>query len=267
MGDQTWHKLSEETYHQWEKNAPFWDDYMGEGNDFQNILIGPTTEHLLNLKREDNVLDIACGNGNFSRRLAQLGARVVAFDQSQTFIERAKAHTTENIDRIEYLVIDATNQRQLSSLGEDRFDCAVCNMAIMDIADMEPLLNTLPYLLKHNGCFVFSVTHPCFNFHGISKIIEEKDQDGEMKYTYSINISEYISPAAHKGVGVIGQPVPHYYFHRPLNVLLNSFFEAGFVLDRFEEPVFDSDFSGKRPFSWNNFREIPPVIIVRMRPA
>jgi 2-polyprenyl-3-methyl-5-hydroxy-6-metoxy-1,4-benzoquinol methylase len=265
MNDNAWLELSEETYQQWEKNASFWDEHMGEGNDFQNLLIGPTTERLLNIQMEESVLDIACGNGNFSRRLARLGARVVAFDQSHTFIERAISRTTEEIDRIEYLVIDATEQEQLLSLGEARFDSAVCNMAIMDISDIEPLLNVLPHLLKPHGCIVFSVTHPCFNFNGISKIVEEKDLDGEMTYTYAVKVSEYITPTARMGIGVIGQPVPHYYFHRPLHVLLNSFFEVGFVLDRIEEPVFDLESNGHSPFSWNNFKEIPPVIIVRMR--
>ena len=47
----------------WDTNASFWDDYMGEGNDFQRLLIGPTTERLLELRGGETVLDIACGNG------------------------------------------------------------------------------------------------------------------------------------------------------------------------------------------------------------
>lgn len=265
MSDQDWRGLTDETHSIWDQNASFWDNYMGEGNDFQHLLIGPSTENQLELRGGELVLDIACGNGNFSRRLAQLGAQVVAFDFSQSFIERARAHSTKFGDQIEYQRIDATQQEQLLSLGLNRFDAAVCNMALMDIPDIDPLIETLPQLLKPGGWFIFSVMHPCFNSSGADKIIEEQYSDGEIITRRAIKVSTYITPASSKGLGVIGQPVPQYYFHRPLSVLLKPCFRSGFVLDRLEEPVFDPQVQGGRSFSWGNFKEIPPVLTVRLR--
>src|SRR5712692_2297570 len=108
-------------------NAAEWDAYMGEGGGFQRVLIGPTTERLLDLKRDEQVLDIACGNGAFTRRMTALGAHVVASDFSEKFIELAKARTTEHADRITYHVVDATDAAQLLALGAPHaFDAAVC---------------------------------------------------------------------------------------------------------------------------------------------
>jgi 2-polyprenyl-3-methyl-5-hydroxy-6-metoxy-1,4-benzoquinol methylase len=265
MSDQNWRELKDETQAIWDQNAAFWDDYMGEGNSFQRLLIGPTTENLLELQGGELVLDIACGNGNFSRRLAQLGAQVTSFDISQTFIERARARSTEFGDQIEYHLIDATNPKQLLSLGQRHFDAAVCNMALMDMPDIDPLIETLPLMLKPGGCFIFSIMHPSFNSTGADKIIEEVDSDGDLITNRAIRVSTYITPTASKGLGVIGQPVPQYYFHRPLSVLLEPCFRSGFVLDRLEEPIFDMQVQGRRPFSWVNFKEIPPVLAVRLR--
>ena len=75
--------LNRETQQIWDANARFWDARFGEGNDFQRTLIGPATERLLALQPGELVLDAACGNGAFSRRMAELGARVVAFDFSR----------------------------------------------------------------------------------------------------------------------------------------------------------------------------------------
>jgi 2-polyprenyl-3-methyl-5-hydroxy-6-metoxy-1,4-benzoquinol methylase len=258
-------RISDEVRDIWDTNAPFWDEYMGEGKHFQHHLIGPTTERLLELQTDETVLDIACGNGLFSRRMAALGAHVVAFDFSQKFIECAKAHTTQHSDRIEYQVIDATDPDQLLSLGERRFDAAVCSMALMDMADIDPLLKSLPSLLKPNGRFVFSILHPCFNSARITKVIDQDDHGGELVTRYSLNVLSYITPTVSKGLGVIGQPVPQYYFHRPLSTLLTQCFKVGFLLDRFEEPVFKGEFQDQRPFSWVNFKEIPPVFVARMR--
>lgn len=267
MTDEVWFELSNEGQAIWNQNAPFWDEYMGEGNDFQRVLIGPATERLLQIQEDEMVLDIACGNGNFARRMAELGAKVVAFDFSQAFIERARLRTrdTRLSGRIEYHVMDATNYDQLMSLGKERFDAAVCTMALMDMAAIEPLLNGLHELLRPGGRFIFSVMHPCFNSGTIHKLIEQEDREGEIVTSYAIKVTSYATPFAAKGLGVIGQPVPHYYFHRPLSLLFQHCFNAGFVLDGIEEPAFQGLVAPNRPASWANFKDIPPALVARMR--
>lgn len=59
---------------------------MGEGNDFVNMLEWPAIERLLQPRKGERLLDIACGNGLTSRRLARTGADGLAFDFSETMI-------------------------------------------------------------------------------------------------------------------------------------------------------------------------------------
>ena len=86
-------ELAEDNRRIWEANARWWDDRIGDGNDFQMVLIEPATERLLDVVTGDTILDAACGAGRFARRMAELGARVVAFDQSEEFIARARERT------------------------------------------------------------------------------------------------------------------------------------------------------------------------------
>ena len=109
--------LNEETRGIWDRNAAFWDERMGDGNDFQRILIGPASERLLKLQPGETVLEIACGNGVFARRMAQLGAHVIATDFSAELLERARARTSEHTDRIEYRLVDATREDQIVASG------------------------------------------------------------------------------------------------------------------------------------------------------
>src|SRR5437879_1783410 len=81
---------AEENRRLWDVNARWWDDRIGDGNDFQTLLIEPATERLLDVLAGDTILDAACGAGRFARRMAELGARVVAFDHSAEFIARAR---------------------------------------------------------------------------------------------------------------------------------------------------------------------------------
>lgn len=261
-------QLNRETRELWERKARFWDERMGEGNRFQEVLVGPASEDLLGVRPGELVLDLACGNGVMSRRLARLGATVVGTDFSPTLLERARARTTEHADRVEYVLADATDEAQLLALGEARFDGAVCNMALHDIADIGPLMRTLPRLLKPAGRFVFSVPHPAFNFPlGSKAALEEEDRDGDLVEVRYIKVSNYLRVPPAKGAGMPGEPAPHYYFHRPLHALLGACFGGGFALDGLEEPAFGPEDEAGRPLGWASFKDIPPVLVARLRPV
>jgi SAM-dependent methyltransferase len=249
----------------WEANAEVWDTRMGdEGNDFFNILCWPAIASLLDVQAGQHVLDIACGNGLTSRRLAAQGAKVTAFDFSANLIERARTRKNPN-SNIDYRVIDATDEGQLVSLGKSTFDSALSNMALFDMADIETLFQTLPKLLKPNGTFVFSLTHPCFNNSSSMHTVEEFD-DGEIKTVYSVKISRYMTSYHARGLALRGQPKPQMYFERPLQYYLNLGFQNGFVLDGFEERAFPPDSPQTSPLGWGGkFSEIPPALIVRLR--
>lgn len=259
-------EINREVREIWNRNAAFWDEKMGEGNDFHKKLIEPAQERLLALRPDELVLDIACGNGLFARRMAQLGARVVAFDFSENLIQKARSRTRDLTQKIEYRVIDATAVEQLASLGKHRFDAAVCTMVFMDMADLTPLLNTLPSLLKEDARFVFSLCHPCFNSGPVKLSLEEEDRGGNLIRTFAVKVSSYILPAIQKGLAMLGQPDPHYYFHRPLSMLFNACFAAGFVLDALEEPVLGEHADEEKLFD-GVFKEIPPALVARLRLA
>jgi hypothetical protein len=82
---------------------------------------------------------------------------------------------------------------------------------------------------------------------------------------YAVRVSHYLGLAPEAGVGIVGQPAPHYYFHRPLSLLLSACFAVGFVLDGFEEPTSNVAPKSAHPLSWDNYTEIPPILAVRLR--
>ncbi len=249
----------------WETNAQWWDEYYKDGNDFHLTLIAPPTERLLGIESGETVLDVACGNGAFTRRMAQLGATVVAFDFSESFVECARARTVEHADRIDYHVLDATDRDAMLALGEGWFDAAVCTMAIMDMEEIEPLAEVLPRLLAPGGRFVFSIMHPSFNNPSTRMVAEHEDREGDLRTVRTVKVERYMTPFSAKGIGIPDQPVPQTYFHRPLHLLLEPFLRHGLAVDGLEETAFTDPSNARGPLSWDHYPEIPPVLVVRLR--
>lgn len=207
-------ELTPRTREIWNEMGSWWDDLVGEeGNPASRDLLVPAVDRLLAASPGEWVLDVACGNGWYGRRLARSGARVVGFDFSEVLIGHARARSARASLDVAYHVLDATETEPLMKLGERRFDAAVCFMALMDMTQVEPLFAALSRLLKPGGRFVFAIVHP--------------QADGLAN----------ASPAEPlTGIGLPGQPLSNYYFHRPLPMLLEAAAGAGFALEAREEP-------------------------------
>lgn len=248
----------------WDAKAAYWDERMGDGNLFQNELIGPSVDRLLGIQPEQLVLEVGCGNGVASRRLARQGARVIATDTSVEFLELARKRAPELADRIDYRFVDATDESGLLALGEGQFNAILANMVIMDMPVIEPLLRSASRLLAPGGRFVFSIQHPAFNSNAVGLCAQTRTQlNGEEVPLHSLRITDYLYVPAGKGTGMPGETVAHWYFHRPLQQLFGAFFAAGFVLDGLEEPGFTSKPTDDWRISWLNMPGIPPVLVAR----
>jgi 2-polyprenyl-3-methyl-5-hydroxy-6-metoxy-1,4-benzoquinol methylase len=256
--------LNAEAMGAWEAVADWWDQATAEADDFHRQVVIPATDRLLAVRPGERVLDVACGNGGYARHLAAQGAEIVAVDASPRLMELARRRTAG--DRISYRHVDATDGAALRALGPGSFDAAVCKMALMDMAEIQPLAGALAELLRPGGRFVFAVLHPAFNSTGTSLLAEQlTTETGELVVQRAVKVMRYLEPEALRGVAKRDQPVPHRYFHRPLAVLFGVFFGAGFVLDGLEEPRFTPAAAGTKESAWIPSPDVPPVLVARLR--
>lgn len=251
----------------WNRIAPWWAEQIGEGNDFQLRLIMPTTDRLLMPSAGRRILDVACGNGNYARRLGRLGCRVLATDAAENFLADARRRTTPVDGDIEYRQCDATDEAAVLALAEPAsFDSIVCSMAVMDFPVIDPLFRAARTLIKPAGRFVFSISHPCFNSNASRMTAELINECGRTEQVFGVQITKYIAETTDLASGILNQPEPHYTYHRPLNVLVRQAVAAGWVVDAMEEPAFPPGVGAKSAFSWAKRPEVPPAMVVRLAP-
>ena len=259
-------KLNDQVKRVWDINADHWDSKMGEGNEFHELLIKPAQLKFLDICEGDSILDIACGNGQFSRTMAEFGANVLATDISPFMIRNAQKRTSDKIKNLSFRVLDATDHSALVKLGERTFDSVVCTMALFDISNVEPLIRSISDLIKPEGKFVFSILHPAFNSPPDMSMSERRIfSEGRTINSYSVNVSKYRSPAVYKSVAMDGQPELQLVFHRSMTALFNMCFDSGLVIDGFDEPTFGGKIKHANNLSWFNLDDIPPVLICRIR--
>lgn len=159
-----------------------------------------------------SVCDLACGQGVIARKMAQHGAKVVGVDISQKLLDFAQGEEDAHPQGIVYVRDDA---QVLSSLENAVFDGVLCNMALMDIPNLRATFCAVRRILRPNGWYAFTITHPCFQGPPDQSYYDEG-------FWRSNNLQ-----------GVRGQVGVH---HRTLSTYLNALTEAGLFVERVSEP-------------------------------
>jgi ubiquinone/menaquinone biosynthesis C-methylase UbiE len=222
----------------WEANAETWTKYARAGYDvYRDALNTPAFLAMLPPIAGLTGLDIACGEGSNTRRLAQAGAKLHAIDIAPTFIRHAEAEEHANPLGIEYRVGDGTDLPYASST----FDFATSFMALMDMPDQGGVLSEIARVLKPGGFLQFSILHPCFA-PPYRKTLREPDGqvraieiaryfdaiDGEVEYWW------FDSLPKEERTRVAPFAVPR--FHRTLSQWVNLVCGAGLVIEEMGEP-------------------------------
>ncbi|KAK3316966.1 S-adenosyl-L-methionine-dependent methyltransferase [Apodospora peruviana] len=259
----------------WEANASHWDQTMGrDGNKYWQVLQVPSLQRMLGDKLPGaEALELATGNGLGARWLAANGAAsVLATDGSNKMLQLAEKHiSAEGGDVISLAKLDVTSDEDfdgLVSASQPGFDIILMNMAIMDVATLEPLARALPKLLAKDGVFYASVLHPVFFTSGASRNVDLRDnpQTGGLDVTRTKIIKDYLFVPPAMGVAHLDQPERQIYFHRPIHELFGTFFAAGLVMDAMEEPAFtEDDHMPDRVEAHSNYTQLPALLAFRMR--
>jgi ubiquinone/menaquinone biosynthesis C-methylase UbiE len=228
----------EEAGRYWNANAEVWTRLARAGYDvYRDYLNTPAFLAMLPDVRGLYGLDIGCGEGHNTRQLARLGARLAAIDIAETFIRFAKEAEQQEPLGIDYRGASAVDL----PFPDGHFDFATAFMSLMDIPETGRVLSEAYRVLKPGGFLQFSITHPCFDTPHRRNLRDERG------ITYAIEVGGYFrnlegdvaewlfsSAPAEVRQGLPKFQTPR--FTRTLSQWLNLLVDAGFRLERIEEP-------------------------------
>jgi len=223
------------------------------GGDLQRHVVAPAMLEMIGPVSGKDVLDLYCGAGYLSRRLATMGANVTAVDSSDRLIGIAGEVDKREEHGIRYAVAEPTD---LSVIEDSVFDDIVCNMGLMITRDLSGTIAELARLVKLGGRFIFSVLHPCFC---MPDACWTSDEDGKLLYK---TVDNYFSEAWHlseTGPGVRSDKAK--VKHRTLSTYVNALSARGFNVRRLAEPKLSPEVVAVKP-QLEIFARLPAVLIV-----
>ena len=234
-------KTTEEDRDGWEGLADWYDRKQGETGDlWHRTLIDPGLLRVVGECRGKDILDLGCGNGYLSRRLAVKGARMTAVDGSSRMIKNAKAR--DRGSGVRYLRSDAG---RLKGIPDAKFDLVFANMSLMDIEDAEGAIREAARVLKEGGRFVASISHPCFDIMSNSSWVAEKAPSEPVRVFRKVTgYRKQFSQDVKWNVGD-GRKKSTRGFHRPLSWYARTLSGNGLAITRLEEPEPTSEFIRK----------------------
>jgi ubiquinone/menaquinone biosynthesis C-methylase UbiE len=253
---------------EWDEAAESWADFVREGKDhYRDEMNTPAALRMIGNVRDKRVLDLSCGEGSNTRILARRGAKIVGVDFSTKMIGLARQKEKEEKLGISYFVSDAADLRMF---GSGCFDVVTCFMALMDIERYEEAISEVARVLKEDGRFVFSITHPCFDWglaNGGEPFAEWKYKEGERAAKKE---ALYLKVKTYFGVGRsevswnmerLVRPFKTTSFHRTLTDYFQALNKNGLVVTRLVEPKPTSRSAAKYP-SLRKHIKIPQSMIV-----
>lgn len=244
----------------WDALASTWVENIRRSDEYHHTnIILPEVYRLLNPRKGDIILDVACGEGTVARHLTRCGAKVTGIDISKMLDHAIEKEKEERLG-IEYHWLNAEELEK--KFGEAVFDKAVCNMALMDIADYKTTLKQISHVLRNDGIFVFSITHPAFVFpscRGIRVPMDSERNEDRIRF-----IIDYFDerPAVMRNFSWV--PAPFLQFHRPISSYVNELVKQNFHIVEMSEPKVSEEVVRKYPREayWDDERR-PEFLIVK----
>ena len=165
------------------------------------------------------LLDVGCGGGAHAAAFAERGWSVTGVDVSPAQLELARRRGVE---------VREADAAELP-FEDESFDAAVSMFTHTDVEDFAAMVLETARVVRPGGLFVYLGVHPCFV--GPHAFVHDRDVP-ELHTGYRDASYQRQAPGiwAHGIRAKVGAA------HLPLGLFLHAFLDAGFTLERLEEP-------------------------------
>ena len=211
----------------WGKVAPWYDTLLESGIDtYQTQVILPNLLRVLALRPGEKVIDIACGQGFFTRAFREAGATTVGADISKELIALARKQSPREMS---FYVAPA---HELRFAADEVYDTALLVLAIQNIEEIDATFREVRRVLAPGGRLVLVLNHPTFRVLKHSSWGYDENADIQYRRIERYLSGEKVFIDMHPGKKDSVQTIS---YHRSLQDISKSLRKNGFAIARLEE--------------------------------
>lgn len=242
----------------WGGVAEWYDKHLEKGNGtYHDKVVHPNLLRMLGELKDKHVLDLACGQGIFSRLMADKGASVVGVDLGKELIDLAEKRNKDYKFKVHYFRSGADD---LYMVKDGTKDIVVCVLALQNIEKLQETFSEVSRVLRKGGRFVTVLNHPAFRNPTHTHWGYDEEENRQYR-----RIEEYLSESKIKIDMTPGSPSDKKFtvsFHRPLQVYAKALSKNGLAITRLEEWVSHKESqSGPRKKAEDKARKEIPLFL------
>jgi ubiquinone/menaquinone biosynthesis C-methylase UbiE len=209
----------------WNKVAPWYNNLVTKEDSYQNTVILPNILRLIGPVKNKTILDLACGQGFFSKAFKSEGAFVVGVDAAPELIALAK----KNIPDGNFHTSSADHVPFIKNVS---CDLVVIVLALQNIKPVDGVFAEAQRVLKKNGRLLLVLNHPAFRIPKNSSW-EWDDRNKTQfrrtdRYLSEITTEIEMHPGQKNSETTIS-------FHRPLQFYFKLLSKHGLLVSKLEE--------------------------------
>jgi SAM-dependent methyltransferase len=229
----------------WEEHAGWWQREFTDGADpeYEEQILPLIDHHLAGARR---VLDVGCGEGQVSRRLAARGIEVVGLDP--TVAQLAVARERGGAARYARALAEQLPCRSAV------FDAVVMCLVIEHIHPFEPVIAEIARVLTPGGRFLLLLNHPLLQTTGSGWV---DDHILEEQYW---RVGPYL--VDDRGTEEVAPGVELPFMHRPLSRYVHVMGSRGLLVDDMDEPAPPPGFLAEAT-EYRDAASIPRLMVIR----
>lgn len=213
----------------WGNVSSWYDKHLSTTKNYHDTLVYPNLVRLLGDVKKKKILDLACGQGIFSHRLASLGAMVVGVDLGASLIEIAKSKNISPHNPDFFI----SPSHDLYMIRDESIDDVLISLAIQNIEKVKETFAECSRVQKKGGRLFIVMNHPAFRIPKGSRW--GYDEDEKVQYR---RVDSYLSESKVKMDMTPGSSKNKEYtysFHRPLQYYSKLLEKSGYLIRRIEE--------------------------------
>jgi 2-polyprenyl-3-methyl-5-hydroxy-6-metoxy-1,4-benzoquinol methylase len=226
------HFRDEDARAAWNEGARAWEDFVESGKDhYRHQIHGPALLSVCGPLAGRRVLDLGCGQGHFTRQLAQRGASVVGVDISEGLLAFAQEHEAKEPLGIEYHLMSAADVQLHFAPGS--FDLITACFSLHDMADPKTALKSAHGVLRPGERMVVASPHPCTDTPYREWEISPDGSKGALKIDHYFDSGPAV---LHWNMRRLTQHWDAPYWRHTLSEWSAMIAQAGFLIRRMHEP-------------------------------